>query len=128
MKSASLYIFIALGALLISCTSAAPISGSTLQPGRQPLVSSNELAEAERSNSQTIENQVDALVQMAYDGAQAFFDGVNEALAEEKKHGSGGQRNRGGNKEASNLKAPATDRPLEPLFLKIYKSWPSMDQ
>lgn len=94
MKFASLYIFIALGALLISHTSAASISGLKL-PWRKTLVSSNELAEAERSNSQTIENQVDALIQMAYDGAQAFFDGVNEALAEEQKDGDDKQRNPG---------------------------------
>ena len=89
MKSASLYIFIALGALLISRTSAAPISAAGLKELIKFLVSSNELAEAERSNSQTIGNQVDALIQMAYDGAQVFFDGVNEALAEEKKDGDG---------------------------------------
>ena len=117
MKSASLYIFIALGgALLISCTSAASISGSTLQQGRQTLVSSNELAEAQRSNSQIIENQVDALVQVAYNGAQAFFDGVNEALAEEKKRGSSGQSNM----DASNLKAHDAAE-YTPLFLTLIK-------
>jgi hypothetical protein len=91
MKSASLYVFIALGALLISHTSAAPTSGLSML-GKdliKLLVSSNEQAEAEKSGSQTIGNQVDALIQMAYNGAQAFFDGVNEALAEEQQYGGG---------------------------------------
>ena len=107
MKSASLYVFIALGALLISRTSAAPTSGppSLSKELIKFLVSSNELAEAERSNSQIIGNQVDALIQMAYDGAQAFFDGVNEALAEEQNHGDSGRRNHGGSTDASYLKA-----------------------
>ena len=105
MKSASLYVFIALGALLISHASAVPISGlPTLSKELiKLLVSSNERAEAERLDSQTIGNQVDALIQMAYDGAQAFFDGVNEALAEEQNYG--GRGNRGGSMDASNLKA-----------------------
>ena len=87
MKSASLYVFIALGALLISHTTAAPISDLDKELVKL-LVSSNEQAEAETSNS--IKSQVDALIQMAFEGMQAFFEGVNEALAEEQQYGDGG--------------------------------------
>ena len=95
MKS-SLYVFIALGALLISHTSAAPTSGLPAL-GKELiklLVSSNEQAEAETSSS--VGNQVDALIQMTSDGVQAFIDGMNEALAEEQRsHGEGGHGGRG---------------------------------
>ena len=87
MKSTSLYVFIALGALIIGHTAAAPISdlGKELI---KLLVSSNEQAEAETSDS--IKSQVHALIQMAFEGMQEFFDSVNEALAEEQQYGGGG--------------------------------------
>jgi hypothetical protein len=87
MKSASLCVFtIALGALLISHTSAAPTSGfPTLGKGLiKLLVSSNVLAEAETSDS--VGNQVNTLIRMAFGGIQTFFDNVNEALAEEQQY------------------------------------------
>ena len=105
MKSASLYVFIALGALLISHASAAPTSGLPAL-GKELiklLVSSNEQAEAETSDS--VGNQVDALIQMASDGVQAFVDGVNEALAEEQQYGGYGGRWKGGYIDASNVRA-----------------------
>ena len=85
MKSASLYVFIALGALLISHTSAAPIY-ELAKLGKdfiKFLVSStNEQAEAEAEAAREAEfekadligKQVDALIQVA-------FDGMNEVLA-----------------------------------------------
>ena len=93
MKSASLYVFIALGALLISHSSAAPIY-DLAKLGKEFikfLVSStNELAEAEAEaeaeaareaareaefeKADLIGKQVDALIQVA-------FDGMNEVLA-----------------------------------------------
>ena len=87
MKSTSLYVFIALSALIIGHTTAAPISNLGKELIKL-LVSSNEQAEAETSDS--IKNQVGALIQMAFDGMQAFFDGVNEALAEEQQYSNGG--------------------------------------
>ena len=87
MKSASLYVFIALGALIIGHTAAAPISdlGKELT---KLLMSLNEQAEAETSDS--IKSQEGAIIQMAFDSMQAFSDGVNEALAEEQQYDDGG--------------------------------------
>ena len=100
MKSASLYVFIALGALLISHTSAAPIS-ALAQLGKEFikfLVSStNEQAEAEAAReaareaeiekSDLIGKQVDALIQVA-------FDGMNEVLAAAQEYLDNRQGNR----------------------------------
>ena len=89
MKSASIYLFIALGALLVSHTTAAPTSG-LVKLGKELikfLLSSNEQAEVETSDSD--ENQVDALIQV-------LFDRMNELLAVEEKYngrGYGGQGN-----------------------------------
>ena len=102
MKSASLYVFIALGALLVSHASAAPIS-ALAQLGKEFikfLVSStNEQAEAEaareaareaeieKSNLSMIGKQVDALIQVA-------FDGMNEVLAAAQEYLDNQQGNR----------------------------------
>lgn len=83
MKSASLYVFIALGALLISRTSAAPTSGLPAQSKEliKLIVSSNEQAKAETADS--VGHQV---IQTAFDGIQVFLDSVNEALAEQQQY------------------------------------------
>ena len=92
MKFTSLYVFIALGALLIGHTSAAPIPGLA-----EKLIttflgqSKNSTAEAEAAISDSDGNQVDALIQVAFDGIQAFFDGMNEALAEEQQNSDRGR-------------------------------------
>lgn len=86
MKSTSLYLFIALGALLISHTSAAPTSG-LVKLGKELLkflLSSNEQAEVETSDSDG--NQVDALIQV-------LFDGMNELLAIEEQYNGRSQGN-----------------------------------
>lgn len=102
MKSASLYVFIALGALLISHSSAAPMAYDLAKLGREFLniflSSTNEQAiaeaaeaeaeaaeaeaeaareaarEAEFEKADLIGKQVDALIQVA-------FDDMNEVLA-----------------------------------------------
>ena len=89
MKSASLYVFIALGALLISHTSAAPIYelaklgkdfikflvSSTNEQAEAEAEAAREAArEAEFEKADLIGKQVDALIQVA-------FDGMNEVLA-----------------------------------------------
>ena len=95
MRFASLYVFIALGAVhIISHTSAAPTSG--LPASNKELakhsVSSNKQADHEAETSET---QADALTQMALAGIQLFFDGVNEVLAEEQQYGEGGYSDHG---------------------------------
>lgn len=89
MKSTSLYVFLALGALFISHTSAAPISelASLGKEFIKFLVSSNEQAEVEAETSDSVENQVDALIQVA-------FDGMNDALEVAQQYIGG--RYRGG--------------------------------
>lgn len=88
MKSVSLYVFIALGALLISCSSAAP-TYDLAALGKEllkRLVSSTEQAEAETSvSAQAVESQEDVLIQKAVAGIQSFLDGVNEVLAEQQQ-------------------------------------------
>lgn len=88
MKSVSLYMFIALGALLISCSSAAP-TYDLAALGKEllkRLVSSTERAEAETSvSAQAVESQEDILVQKAVAGIQSFLEGVNEVLAEQQQ-------------------------------------------
>ena len=86
MKSASIYVFIALGAILISYTSAAPVpqDDSLTVLGRQLmslLSSSMTNAEAEIETSDSDSDQeinVDALI-------QAFIEGMT---AEEEQDGS----------------------------------------
>ena len=107
MKSTSLYVFIALGALLISQSSAAPTSvleklkkwEKKLERKLEKKFLGNEtIAEAEvKISAGSAGNQVDALLQMTFDGIQSFFDGMNEALAEEQhnKDGGHGVRRRG---------------------------------
>ena len=95
MRFASLYVFIALGAVhIISHTSAAPTSG--LPASNKELakhsVSSNKQADHEAETSET---QADALTQMALAGIQLFFDGVNEVLAEEQQYDEGGYSDHG---------------------------------
>ena len=88
MKSVSLYVFIALGALLISCSSAAP-TYDLAALGKEllkRLVSSTEQAEAETSvSAQAVESQEDVLIQKAVAGIQSFLEGVNEVLAEQQQ-------------------------------------------
>ena len=93
MRFASLYVFTALGAvLIISHTSAAPTSdlSALSKELAKRLVSSTEQAEAETSQT-----EADALTQMALAGIQLFFDGVNEVLAEEQQYGEGGYSDHG---------------------------------
>ena len=88
MKSVSLYMFIALGALLISCSSAAP-TYDLAALGKEllkRLVSSTEQAEAETSvSAQAVESQEDVLIQKTVAGIQSFLEGVNEVLAEQQQ-------------------------------------------
>ena len=86
MKFASLYVFIALGALLVSHASAAPTSGlpAINKELIKLLVSSNVLAKAEISDSRG--SHVNTLIQMAFGGIQTFLDNINEALAEEQQY------------------------------------------
>lgn len=121
MRSTSLYVFIALGALLISCTSAAPIpglaksdkptqgliakSGMPIQDltewGKQLVKSflkkfeNMTMAEAEvKTSTDSVGNEVDALIQVTFDVIQSFFNGMNEALVEEQRNMDGGRGDR----------------------------------
>lgn len=97
MKSTSLYGFIALGALLISHSSAAPISGikivdgDNLKKSEKNFLGNKPITEAKvKRSADSVENQADTLLQMTFDGIQSFFDGMNEALAEEQHNKGGG--------------------------------------
>ena len=95
MRFASLYVFIALGAVLvISHTSAAPTSDlpASSKELAKHLVSSNKQADHEAETSET---QADALTQMTLAGIQLFFDGMNEIIAEEQQYGEGGYSDHG---------------------------------
>jgi hypothetical protein len=94
MKSTSLYVFIALGALLISHTSAAPIA-DLAKLGKEFikfLVSSNKQAEAETSDSQTFGDQVDALIQVAYDGMNEVLAAAQQYADNQYQYGARGGR------------------------------------
>ena len=103
MKSTSLYVFIALGALLISQSSAAPTSifeklRKWEKKVEDKLFGKKPITEAKvKTPAGSAGNQVDAFLQMTFDGIQSFFDGMNEALAEEQhnKDGGHGVRRRG---------------------------------
>ena len=86
MKFTSLYVFIALGALIISHTFAAP--GTSVLPvfnkELKLLMSSNVLSKAETADSRG--SYVNTLIQMAFGGIQTYFDNINEALAEEQQY------------------------------------------
>ena len=86
MKFTSLYVFIALGALLISHTSAAPtpVLPAFNKELIKLLMSSNVLATAETADSHG--SHVNTLIQMAFGGIQTFFDNIYEALAEEQQY------------------------------------------
>ena len=95
MKSASLYVITVLVALLIGHTATAPISGLA-EWGKELITtflgqSKNSTDEAEAAISDSDGNQVDALIQVVFDGIQAYFDGMNEALAEEQQNGDRGR-------------------------------------
>ena len=139
MKSTSFYVFIALGALLISHSSAAPISGfKTVGDNLKKLekkvekklekifLGNKPITEAEvKTSAGSVENQVDALLQMTFDGIQSFFDGMNEALAEEQQNRDGGHgvRRRGHSESYDASEALAS---ITALTLNMAKLFPQI--